>query len=357
MVSATSASTNLALSHYIHPELFSTHPPISIASTLFPKLPHPSRFTLFALSSKHYSPCPTPTSAVRPHIRSSFSPLKNISNFCTEKAVAVLIGSFVLMGYIGARPVLATPLQKTSYVEKMEEVRRTENNDGDEETMCEKLVEQNPSDVEALKRVLYCKMRKGKTTEAIRYVEKLIDLQPKEVEWRVLNALCYEIAGMFSTAKRLFKQILKERPLHLRALHGLAMTMHKNHEGPAVFEMLINALQLARRKKRVTEERNIRILIAQMHVVKGELEEGLKDFQSLVDENPRDFRPYLCQGIIYSLMGKTKEAQEHFELYRSMVPEEFPERGFLDEVVLEAKNKSRDQLKKEFNVNFSNKNQ
>ena len=46
------------------------------------------------------------------------------------------------------------------------------------------------------------------------------------------------------------------------------MVMHKNHEGPAVFEMLDRALELARSEKKVNEERNIRILTAQMHVVK-----------------------------------------------------------------------------------------
>jgi hypothetical protein len=51
-------------------------------------------------------------------------------------------------------------------------------------------------------------------------------------------------------------------------LQGLALVMHKNYEGPAVFEMLNNALKIAQREKRVTEERNIKILIAQMHVVK-----------------------------------------------------------------------------------------
>lgn len=46
------------------------------------------------------------------------------------------------------------------------------------------------------------------------------------------------------------------------------MVMHKNHEGAAVFDMLNKALELATREKRVTEERNIKILIAQMHLVK-----------------------------------------------------------------------------------------
>jgi len=45
------------------------------------------------------------------------------------------------------------------------------------------------------------------------------------------------------------------------------MSMHKNHEGDAVFDMLNKALELACHKNRVTEERNIKILIAQMHLV------------------------------------------------------------------------------------------
>ncbi|OMP02573.1 Tetratricopeptide-like helical [Corchorus olitorius] len=221
--------------------------------------------------------------------------------------------------------------------------------------MFEKVLEKEPRNVEALKVVLYGKMRRGKTKEAVECVEKLVDIEPNEVEWRLLQALCYETMGHLSKAKRLFKEILEERPLLLRALHGLAMVMHKNHEGPAVFEMLNEALKVALREKRVTEERNIRILIAQMHVVKGELEEGLKKFQDLINDNPRDFRPYLCQGIIYSLLDKKEEAAEQFEIYQSLVPEEFPQRCFLDDVVLAAKSKSREWLQKEFEAEFSSK--
>uniref|UniRef100_M1D324 Chloroplast lumen common family protein n=1 Tax=Solanum tuberosum TaxID=4113 RepID=M1D324_SOLTU len=131
------------------------------------------------------------------------------------------------------------------------------------------------------------------------------------------------------------------------------MVMHKNFEGPAVFEMLNGALEVARQEKRVNEERNIKILVAQMHVVKGELEEALQKFKLLVQENPRDFRPYLCQGIVYSLLDKKKEADEQFEIYRSLVPKEFPQRGFLDDVVLAAKTETREQLEKEFKNEFS----
>ncbi|KAK2991870.1 hypothetical protein RJ640_013045 [Escallonia rubra] len=280
------------------------------------------------------------------------SPQKQISKFFSEKIAVVLLGSFLFMGGFNTRPILAQPVQESSYNENMEQKRDTQNGECEHEDMYVRLLEENPKNVEALKVAFDAKMRRGKTKEAVEYVERLIDVEPKEVEWRLLQALCYEMLGQLSKAKRLFKDILKEKPLLLRALHGLAMVMHKNYEGPAVFEMLSKALEIACREKKVTEERNIRILIAQMHVVKGELEEGLKQFQTLVDENPRDFRPYLCQGIIYSLLDKKNEAEEQFKTYRSLVPEEFPQRGFLDDVVLAAKAESRQHVE-DFKAEFS----
>ncbi|KOM40860.1 hypothetical protein LR48_Vigan04g105800 [Vigna angularis] len=236
---------------------------------------------------------------------------------------------------------------------KPEEEKNEEDESDQEEEMWEKVLEKDPKSVEALKVVLYGKIKRGKSKEALKFVEDLIAAEPKEVEWRLLLALCYETVGQLSKAKRLFREILKRRPLLLRALHGLAMAMHKNHEGPAIFEMLNKAQELASRENRVTEERNIRILIAQMHAVQGNLEEGIKKLQELIDQNPRDFRPYICQGIIYSLMGKTEEAAQQFETYQSLVPEEFPQRGFLDDVAIAAKKTSFEKFNREFRNQFS----
>ena len=44
--------------------------------------------------------------------------------------------------------------------------------------MCVNLLKQNSRDVEALKRIVNVKMKKGKTKEAVEYVEKLIQIQP-----------------------------------------------------------------------------------------------------------------------------------------------------------------------------------
>ncbi|XP_072999629.1 protein SLOW GREEN 1, chloroplastic [Typha latifolia] len=298
---------------------------------------------------------------------------------CVKELAVLLVGSLFFLGRFNCRPVLAVDnAQRSNFSAPLEEKMDTQvDKDGkdavdeeemeeevigdeqkgkdDEVEMYEKILEKNPTDVEALKVVLFGKMRKGKTREAVGYVERLIALEPDEVEWRLLHALTYELMGKLSKAKKLFKEILKERPLLLRALHGLALTMHKSGEGPAVFEMLNKALRLAHHENRVTEERNIKTLIAQMHVVKGDLDGALKRFQDLANENPRDFRPYLCQGIIYSLLDKKKEADEQFEIYRGLVPDEFPQRGFIDDVIFSAKTESQEQLEKEFESEFSYK--
>ncbi|KAJ4953671.1 hypothetical protein NE237_030503 [Protea cynaroides] len=276
---------------------------------------------------------------------SIFAPENSTFKLQANRIAALIVWSLIFLGNLNSRPVLAMPTTQNSTSSVPGDERRDIKNDqNDNEDMYLKILEKNPRDVEALKVVLYAKMRKRKTKEAVEYVEKLIDIEPKEIEWRLLQALVYEMMGHLSKAKRLFKQILEKRPVLLKALHGLAMVMHKNHEDQAVFDMLDKALNLAQREKRVTEERNIRILIAQMHVVKGNLEEGLKKFQDLVNDNPRDFRPYLCQGIIYSLQGKKEEAQEQFETYRSLVPEEFPQRGFLDDVEVKSNHQYADKI-------------
>lgn len=63
----------------------------------------------------------------------------------------------------------------------------------------------------------------------------------------------------------------------------------------------------------------------------------------------------MLQGIIYSLLDKEGEADEQFEIYRNLVPDEFPQRGFIDDTILAAKTESREQLEKESKSKFSDR--
>lgn len=45
------------------------------------------------------------------------------------------------------------------------------------------------------------------------------------------------------------------------------------------------------------------------------------------------------------MLERTEEAEEQFEIYRSLVPDEFPQRSFLDDVILSAKAESEEEPK------------
>ncbi|KAB2058034.1 hypothetical protein ES319_A11G207900v1 [Gossypium barbadense] len=296
------ASSFIYQTEFHTPKFPNLKPPQTVSPLFTPSLkPNNLSFQTTRLHSS-YNPI-----SILPIKLPCVSPKTQFFNFFSEKVVVFLVGSFIFLGCFSAKPCLALPAQATTSSRvNLEGKNETQKGKSEEEERYEKILEKEPRNVDALKVLLYGKIRRGKTQEAVECVEKLIDIEPDEVEWRLLQALCYEMMGQLSKAKRLFKEILEEIPLLLRALHG-------------------------------------------------ELEEGMKKFQDLINDNPRDFRPYLCQGIIYSLLDKKKEAAEQFEIYQSLVPEEFPQRRFLDDVVLEAKTKSRKWLQKDFKAEFSYK--
>ncbi|KAL6608322.1 hypothetical protein ACP70R_041385 [Stipagrostis hirtigluma subsp. patula] len=330
--------------------------------------PKPPRFSRTPSSSS----CKTPTVNVLSSVASASRTLL----FLLAASLLSLSGARPLPSHACAPPPTQQPQETQGPVEQQESEERKqqgadgaeqaeevheriddEEEDGEDEEarMYSAILSRDPGDVGALKCALFAKMRRAEWGGALRYARRLRGAEPGEVEWRLMEALLHELRGDLAEAERAFRDVLAEQPLLVRALHGLALCMHKRLEGPTVFDMLENALQLAISEKRVPEERNIKLLIAQMHVVKGQLDVASEKLRSLINEDHRDFRPHLCQGIVYALLDKKEEADEEFDIYRSLVPDEFPDKSFINDVILAAKMESYDRLQKEFGSEFLSK--
>uniref|UniRef100_M8CTQ7 Uncharacterized protein n=1 Tax=Aegilops tauschii TaxID=37682 RepID=M8CTQ7_AEGTA len=96
--------------------------------------------------------------------------------------------------------------------------------------------------------------------------------------------------------------------------------------------------------------------------LQGDLDLASEKLRTLINEDPRDFRPHLCQvfldhlqGIVYALLDKKEEADEQFDVYRSLVPDEFPDKSFINDVILSAKVESKDRLQKDFRSEYLSK--
>lgn len=196
----------------------------------------------------------------------------------------------------------------------------------------------NPTNVRALECLAHVLMDTDDMPRALIVLEKLQQLEPDEVEWKYMKAQAYECTGEFEVARQRFEELLKLEPFSSRALQGLALAMDQAGETGAALELLESSMARARQENKVLEARNLRMLIGQFHTLKGRLKVALQHYKDMIDEDPEDFRPYLCQGIIYSVLGEKNVAEQQFNKYQELCPKDFPNRKYLDKLMSRAKN-------------------
>ncbi|CAM6025231.1 unnamed protein product, partial [Sphagnum balticum] len=217
----------------------------------------------------------------------------------------------------------------------------TETSSSDVELVLLKFLERHPEDLKALEGLMYVRLRKGDVKAALKILEKLLELRPAHLPWQLIRAQSLDFVGDLDEARQAFQAILEKNPLSARALQGLAIVMSKTGEEKESLEMLKKAVDAALKAERPKEAINVRMLLAQMHTMQGNLKEALDEYQDVVKVDPTDFRPYLCQGLVYSILGKTEEAEKQFSKYWQLCPNTFPNRGYLDDLLLNAKTMAR----------------
>lgn len=63
----------------------------------------------------------------------------------------------------------------------------------------------------------------------------------------------------------------------------------------------------------------------------------------------------MLQGIVYALLDRKEDADKQFDIYRSLVPDEFPDKNFINDVILAARMESNGRIQKEFGSEFLSK--
>ncbi|CAA0836441.1 Tetratricopeptide repeat (TPR)-like superfamily protein [Striga hermonthica] len=203
----------------------------------------------------------------------------------------------------------------------------------------EKLIEEsllsNPNDADQLKNLVEIKIKGRKIREAIETIDRLIELEPDDTEWPLLKAHLHAQDGELQLAKNGFNELLNKDPYLVEAFLGLVTVASQEessgHELKDIERRVEEAMKSGMKEKKDSNLRDFKLLLAQIKVIESKYEEALKVYQDLVKEEPRDFRPYLCQGIIYTLMRKNVEAEKNFEKYRRLVPKGHPYASYFDD--------------------------
>ncbi|KAL5742821.1 hypothetical protein ACOSP7_029553 [Xanthoceras sorbifolium] len=271
----------------------------------------------------------------KPSLVQTLNPLSSplVKAACVTVAAASL---FFMRLHHTARPAIAAPVAPPAPT-----VESTDSSSSDGLSFEEKEKEiqqhlaENPGDVDALRSLMEVRLKSHKLLEAIEVIDRLIEIEPNEFEWPLLKAQVHSYTGDYELATKGFEEILQRDPVRVEAFHGLVMAYSESGYKLKDLEKRIeNAMEKCKKEKRKSDFRDFKLLIAQIRVMENRHFEALKVYEELVKEEPRDFRPYLCQGIIYTLLKKTDEAEKQFEKFRKLVPKNHPYREyFVDNMV------------------------
>ncbi|KAK8940857.1 hypothetical protein KSP39_PZI009823 [Platanthera zijinensis] len=180
------------------------------------------------------------------------------------------------------------------------------------------LLESNTDAVDALRSLLYQKLEEGEDSEALSILRRLMVAQPAEFEWKFVTARLLNEMGKLAEARQLLDEILAADPLSFKALFENAVLMDRSGEGGAAIECLERTLEIAQAEQNKEAARDVRLILAQIHYLQRNVDAALSTYDELAREDPKDYRPYFCQGVIYTLLGRDKEAREKFAKYNDL---------------------------------------
>lgn len=213
--------------------------------------------------------------------------------------------------------------------EKLVEEEKQEQEVESEKSPLSQFLESRSDAVDALKSLLQQKLESGEDSEALQILQRLVAVQPAEIEWKFLMARLLNEMSEPAEARKVFEEILAVNPLSFEALFENALLMDRCGEGEAVIQRLEEALALANAEEKEKEARDVRLIMAQIQFLQKNVEEALQSYRDLAEEDPKDYRPYFCQGVIFSLLNRNKEAREQFAKYNELSPRKFEVEGFL----------------------------
>nr|XP_016432469.1 PREDICTED: protein SLOW GREEN 1, chloroplastic-like [Nicotiana tabacum] len=265
----------------------------------------------------------------------------------TITATALFLTGF----YLNPKPAISTPLSppptvdtttvneenalKEELVSNPNDVDTTANEPVSEDNTENALVDEllsNPNDVEILRNLLENHIKNRELVDALSILNKLIELEPNETEWCFLKSHLYVHNGELELAKLGFREVISKDPYHVEAYRGLVVVAGSEddslEEMKEIEKKVEEGIKMCEEENIKDEMRDFKLLLAQIWVIEGKYDEALKVYHELVAEEPSDFRPYLCQGMIYTMLKKNDKAEKYFEKYRGLVPRANPNARF-----------------------------
>lgn len=163
--------------------------------------------------------------------------------------------------------------------------------------------------------------------DLIEPLEKLVELNPEQTQYKVLLAQTLQKTGQRESAAQNYRNILATQPGNMDALQGFVNLLVEQQRPAAATELLQTTLNNAAQANQVNpnsiNETAVKLLLGQVYVTQQQFDQALGVYDQLIATDTNDFRPVFAKAILLKEQGKTKEAGILFASAEKLAPGQY----------------------------------
>ena len=191
----------------------------------------------------------------------------------------------------------------------------------------ELVLEREPDNQTAIEGLVDARIQLGDLEGVVEPLEKLAELNPNTPEYRVLLGQTKQSIGDLDGAADEFRTVLDQRPGEMNALQGLTALLLQQERPQAAVGLLQDTLQSAPQINEVTpgavDVGSVQLLLAQVYVEEGDIDEALRVYDDAIDAAEDDFRPVLAKALVLRDAGREPDAVVLFRQAEELAPAQF----------------------------------
>lgn len=189
----------------------------------------------------------------------------------------------------------------------------------------ELVLEREPDNQTALRGLVEARAQMGDMAGVIEPLEKLAELNPDVVDYRILLGQTKQKAGDLEGAAQAYRTILTTYPGNINALQALVGLLLDQKRPQAAVGLLQDTLKAAKSPTNAQagtiDVTSVQLLLGQVYAEEGKLDQAIKVYDEAIATAGQDFRPLLAKALVLQKQGKLDEAKPLFDQAKALAPD------------------------------------
>ncbi|PSN10029.1 Tfp pilus assembly protein PilF [filamentous cyanobacterium CCP5] len=191
----------------------------------------------------------------------------------------------------------------------------------------EAVLAREPDNLTALQGLVETRIQLGDLDGVIDPLERLAELNPDQPEYAVLLGQAQQQLGNLDAAASSYRTVLDQRPGNMQAMQGLVALLVQQDRPQAAIgllqETLQTAQQLAADGDTSIDTTSVRLLLAEVQVSSGNVDQALTIYDDAIAQAGSDFRPLLAKALVLQSEGRSDEAKPLFAQAEAIAPAQY----------------------------------